>query len=111
MRWISSGVATMRPPVGKSGPSMWRSSWATVRSGFAIIATAASITSPRLWGGILVAMPTAMPSQPVTSRCGNCAGSTTGSLRCPSNVGRKSTVCFLISESSSTARGRSLHSV
>ena len=40
----------------------------------------ASMTSPRLCGGMLVAMPTAMPPEPFTSRLGNLAGSTTGSL-------------------------------
>ncbi len=41
----------------------------------------ASITSPRLWGGMLVAMPTAMPPEPLTSRLGNLDGSTDGSLQ------------------------------
>ena len=44
----------------------------------------ASITSPRLCGGMLVAMPTAMPPEPLTSRFGNLAGSTTGSFSVPS---------------------------
>ena len=35
--------------------------------------------SPRLCGGMLVAMPTAMPPAPLTSRFGNCAGRTIGS--------------------------------
>ena len=34
----------------------------------------ASMTSPRLWGGMLVAMPTAMPWLPLTSRFGKRAG-------------------------------------
>ena len=33
----------------------------------------------RLCGGMLVAMPTAMPLEPLTSRFGNRAGRTTGS--------------------------------
>ena len=44
-----------------------------------ISATQASITSPRLCGGMLVAMPTAMPPAPLTSRFGNFAGRTVGS--------------------------------
>ncbi len=47
--------------------------------GFSMIASAASITSRRLWGGILVAMPTAIPDEPFTSRLGKRAGSTVGS--------------------------------
>ena len=38
-----------------------------------------SITSPRLCGGMLVAMPTAMPPAPLTSRFGKRAGRTDGS--------------------------------
>ena len=40
----------------------------------------ASITSRMLCGGMLVAMPTAMPAEPLTSRFGNGAGRTVGSL-------------------------------
>ena len=40
----------------------------------------ASITSPRLCGGMLVAMPTAMPPAPLTSRLGKRAGRTDGSF-------------------------------
>ena len=42
-------------------------------------ATVASITSRRLCGGMLVAMPTAMPEEPLTSRFGKRAGRTIGS--------------------------------
>ena len=45
-------------------------------SGLSRWAMQASITSPRLCGGMLVAMPTAMPPEPLTSRLGNLAGST-----------------------------------
>ena len=38
------------------------------------------MTSPKLWGGMLVAMPTAMPPAPLTKRVGNLAGRTDGSL-------------------------------
>ena len=36
-------------------------------------------TSLRLCGGMFVAMPTAIPDAPLTSRFGNCAGRTIGS--------------------------------
>ena len=45
---------------------------------------APAATSRRLCGGILVAMPTAIPSEPLTSRLGNRLGSTTGSADRPS---------------------------
>ena len=38
------------------------------------------ITSPRLCGGILVAIPTAIPPAPLTKRFGNCDGKTVGSF-------------------------------
>ena len=44
----------------------------------------ASQTSLRLCGGILVAIPTAIPSDPLTRRFGNFDGSTVGSFRDPS---------------------------
>ena len=44
----------------------------------------ASMTSPRLCGGMFVAMPTAMPEEPLTSRFGYFAGSTAGSRSVPS---------------------------
>src|SRR5947209_1764184 len=47
----------MKPAVGKSGPGMYCMSSSTVSSGCSISATSASHTSPRLWGGTLVAMP------------------------------------------------------
>ena len=60
----------IRPPVGKSGPGMICISSASVVSGSAISFSVASITSPGLWVGMLVAMPTAMPPAPFTSRFG-----------------------------------------
>ncbi len=50
-----------------------------VASGWCSTWMAASITSPMLCGGTLVAMPTAMPWDPLTRRLGNRPGSTTGS--------------------------------
>ena len=49
-------------------------------AGSSISAMQASMTSPRLCGGMLVAMPTAMPPAPLTSRFGNRAGRTTALL-------------------------------
>ena len=71
----------MMPPVGKSGPCTIRIRSAGVASGCSMTWTMASHTSPRLWGGTSVAMPTAMPEQPFTSRLGTTPGSTTGSSR------------------------------
>ena len=39
-----------------------------------------SMTSPKLWGGMLVLMPTAMPSEPLIKRLGTRTGSTSGSF-------------------------------
>ena len=71
----------IKPPVGKSGPWIRSSTSSTLASGFRAISTSASTTSPRLCGGTLVAIPTAMPEEPLMSRLGMRAGSTTGSVR------------------------------
>jgi hypothetical protein len=73
------GPAEDDAAVGKSGPGMNLIRSAPCRPGSSISATVASMTSPRLCGGMLVAMPTAMPPAPLTSRLGKRAGSTTGS--------------------------------
>ena len=67
------------PPVGKSGPGTMSSRASSATFGSSSRATQASTISPRLWGGMLVAMPTAMPPAPLTSRFGIRAGRTTGS--------------------------------
>ena len=71
------------PPVGKSGPGRIRhiaeSFWSALASGCSMAQTTQSMTSPRLCGGMLVAMPTAIPDEPLTSRFGNGAGRTVGS--------------------------------
>ena len=69
----------MYAPVGKSGPLMCFIRPSTSIVGSSIIATTASIVSPRLCGGMFVAMPTAMPAEPLTSRFGKRDGSTDGS--------------------------------
>ncbi len=71
----------MKPPVGKSGPGISSTSSSKVSCGLSITATMPSITSERLCGGMLVAMPTAMPAEPFTRRFGNLDGSTSGSFK------------------------------
>ena len=79
---------TISAPLGKSGPlirsisASWSSS--RVASGCSSAHVAPSATSRRLCGGMLVAMPTAMPAEPLTSRLGKRAGSTVGSSERPS---------------------------
>ena len=74
-------------------------------------ATQAPMTSRRLCGGILVAMPTAMPSVPFTSRLGKRQGRTSGSRAVPSKLGFQSTVDLSMSVRSSLASGVIRHSV
>ena len=81
---ISSGEFRICPPVGKSGPLMYLHSCALPSSAFSSSRMSAVHTSPRLCGGILVAIPTAMPVAPLIIRFGSCAGSTTGSVLVPS---------------------------
>ena len=68
------------PAVGKSGPGTICISWPSVISGFSMSAMQAEMISVRLCGGIFVAMPTAMPDEPLINRFGMRAGSTAGSL-------------------------------
>ena len=69
----------MRAPVGKSGPLTNSIRSSGVASGCSSRWMVASMTSPRLWGGMLVAIPTAMPCEPLTRMLGNRAGRTVGS--------------------------------
>ena len=71
----------MIAPVGKSGPFTYLESFSTSAAGSSINATSASTISLRLCGGMFVAMPTAIPVDPLTSRFGKREGSTCGSLR------------------------------
>ena len=79
---------TIRPAVGKSGPLMRSisavSSSSSVASGFSSAQTTPAPTSRRLCGGMLVAMPTAMPELPLISRFGTRDGRTSGSWVLPS---------------------------
>jgi len=76
--------STMIPPVGKSGPFTHFSRVFDFASGLSIRCSAASQSSAALCGGIEVAMPTAMPCEPLASRFGNPPGRTTGSFDWPS---------------------------
>ena len=68
-------------------------------------------TSPTLWGGMSVAMPTAMPEAPFSSTCGSRAGMSFGSSRVPSKFGPHSTVPCSSSESRIWAKRVSRDSV
>ena len=89
----------MMPRVGKSGPWTCSIRSAKVASGLSSTQMVALMTSVRLWGGMLVAMPTAMPEEPLTSRLGKREGSTRGSLRDSSKLGSQSTVSLSMSRS------------
>lgn len=67
-------------PVGKSGAGMCFINSLIEILGFFMRAFKPAATSPMLWGGILVAIPTAIPVVPLMSRLGNLAGNTRGSL-------------------------------
>ena len=67
--------------------------------------------SLKLWGGILVAIPTAIPEAPLTKRFGKMAGKTDGSLRDWSKLSTQSIVSFSISPNKDSVIGESLHSV
>ena len=71
---------TITPPVGKSGPGICFINSLIFISLLLINAKVPFITSPKLWGGMLVAIPTAIPPAPLTSKFGNCAGKTSGSF-------------------------------
>ena len=79
-----SAASTTTPPVGKSGPGTYFSSVRLRAFGVSMRCSAASHSSAMLCGGIAVAMPTAMPCEPLASRFGNAAGRTTGSCDTPS---------------------------
>ena len=68
------------PPVGKSGPGICFINSLILISLLSINANVPSIISPKLCGGILVAMPTAIPPAPLTKRFGNWEGRTDGSF-------------------------------
>ncbi len=69
----------MMPAVGKSGPLHDFQNLRQLRGGLFISRMVASTISVRLCGGMLVAMPTAMPFEPLISRFGMRVGRTVGS--------------------------------
>ena len=73
----------------------------TSASGLDINSTSPSTSSERLWGGILVAIPTAIPSDPLTSRFGYTAGRTAGSFKVSSKFVVQGIVSLSISLKSS----------
>ena len=75
---------TILPPVGRSGPGTNRIRSSRVAVGVLIRCRSAWITSTRLCGAMLVAIPTAIPVAPLTTRFGKAAGSTAGSSSWPS---------------------------
>ena len=101
----------MIPAVGKSGAGMISISSSTLACGFFSRCWQASITSFRLCGGMLVAMPTAMPDEPLTSRLGNRDGSTVGSSADPSKLAVMSTVSSSMFANRCMASGDRRHSV
>ena len=72
------------PPVGKSGPGIKTIRSSTEISGLSISAKHALIVSFRLWGGMFVAIPTAIPEEPLASRLGILEGRTSGMISVPS---------------------------
>ena len=108
---LSSSLAIMLAPVGKSGPLIYFISPFVSIDGLSIYATTASITSPKLWGGMLVATPTAMPYAPLTKRLGKRPGRVSGSFNLSSKFKLKWTVSLSISRKSSRARLLSFISV
>ena len=68
-------------PVGKSGPGMCSMSSGSSMSGLSMTAHMPSTTSRMLWGGMFVAIPTAIPMDPLTRRFGYREGRTVGSFR------------------------------
>ena len=95
--FLIPSVPIIKPPVGKSGPLIIFIKSSSVTSSSSIIFTIPSITSLKLWGGILVAIPTAIPDDPFTKSAGIVAGSTVGSCNLSSKFGIKSTVFFSMS--------------
>ena len=73
-------VPQISAPVGKSGPASSRAARRACTRVRRATSTSASTSSRRLCGGTFVAMPTAMPAEPLTSRFGKRVGSTDGSL-------------------------------
>ena len=104
-------VLRILQPVGKSGPLIKAVNLETESSGSFESSSSALIVSFRLCGGILVAIPTAMPVAPFINRFGMRLGRTVGSTTVESKLSRKITVSSLISPITSIAIWRSRASV
>ena len=72
------------PPVGKSGPEISLINSSIEIFGLFIRFTQPFKTSFKLWGGILVAIPTAIPDEPLINKLGIFVGSTSGIFSLPS---------------------------
>ena len=70
----------IKAAVGKSGPGICSIKSKTVNSGLSIMAKQALTTSDILCGGILVAIPTAIPEEPFTNKFGTRVGNTSGCI-------------------------------
>ena len=68
----------IKPEVGKSGPGICCINSSMVMSSLSTMATQPLITSVKLCGGILVAIPTAIPEEPLTNKAGMRVGMTDG---------------------------------
>ena len=68
------------PPLGKSGPGNICINSSIVILELSITAQTASISSPRLCGGMFVAIPTAIPVDPFINKLGKAEGKTVGSV-------------------------------
>ena len=77
---FSPAVPEIIAPVGKSGPLTILWSCFDVVSGSSTKRRVASIISPKLWGGMFVAIPTAIPLAPLTNMFGNLDGRNFGSV-------------------------------
>ena len=85
-------------PVGKSGPFIIDINSSSVTLSSSIIFIIPFTNSVKLCGGILVAIPTAIPDEPFASNAGILAGNTVGSCSLSSKFGIKSTVFLSISD-------------
>ena len=91
---FNPSIPIIRPAVGKSGPLMCSINSSVEIFSFSIIETRPSIISFKLCGGIFVAIPTAIPSDPLINNVGTKEGKTVGSLSVSSKLTPQSTVSF-----------------
>ncbi len=109
-RWRFPCAPLMMPAVGKSGPGMCCISSASVTSGSSSSARQALTTSVRLCGGMLVAMPTAMPVGAIDQQVREARRQHRRlGLRSRRSSATKSTVSLSMSASSSLRDARHAH--